>query len=52
MNSKTLIVCLILMFFTSSTAYEVEDSMIILHDDDFPTVFDEFPNLFIEFYAP
>lgn len=52
MASKALLLCLIALIFTSTIAYDEEDHVLILHDADFPKVFEDFPNILIEFYAP
>ena len=47
----SLLVC-VLAISSVFLAYEEEDHVLVLHDDDFPGVFEEFPAIMIEFYAP
>ena len=50
MNLKLVLVTVLLVL--SVSAYDEEDHVLVLHDNDFPTVLEDFPAILIEFYAP
>ncbi len=50
MNLKLVFVTVLLVL--SVSAYDEEDHVLVLHDNDFPAVLEDFPAILIEFYAP
>ena len=49
MYTKALLLSLLFVF---SSAWTEEGNVLVLTDDDFPKVFEEFSHILIEFYAP
>ena len=49
MYIKALLLATLVVF---ATAWTEEGSVLVLTDDDFPKVFEEFSHILIEFYAP
>lgn len=45
-------ICLLSAIILLSSAYTVENNVLILTDEDLPGVISEFPYILIEFYAP
>lgn len=43
---------LLTLLFALSSAWTEEGNVLVLTDDDFPKVFEEFSHILIEFYAP
>ena len=43
---------LFFLLITLSFSYTVEDHILILSNDDFPSIFEEFSHILIEFYSP
>lgn len=43
---------LLALLFVLSSAWTEEGNVLVLTDDDFPKVFEEFSHILIEFYAP
>lgn len=49
MKIQIIVLCALVF---SAVSYTEENGVLILTDDDFPTITEEFPFLMIEFYAP